>query len=91
MGIALRRRAVASYMRRLQYLQPCQSLSIEDDAWLHVVGLHLCILSYHGQAGSERLFGVLTILTSAGKIISRESWRERQNSNPGLLRDTQAF
>jgi hypothetical protein len=30
-GIALRRRAVASYMRRLQYLKPSQQLSIEID------------------------------------------------------------
>jgi hypothetical protein len=34
-GIALRRRAVASYMRRLQYLQRCQSLSTKNDAEPH--------------------------------------------------------
>ena len=48
MGIALRRRAVASYMRRLQYLRRCQQLSIENDAAPHIVGPPLCILSYHG-------------------------------------------
>jgi hypothetical protein len=31
-GIALRRRAVASYMRRLQYLRRCQRLSMDKDA-----------------------------------------------------------
>ena len=31
MGIALRRRAVASYMRRSQYLRRYQQLSIEKD------------------------------------------------------------
>jgi hypothetical protein len=48
-GIALRRPAVASYMRKLQYLRPCQQLSIENDAAPHVVGPHLRTLSYHGQ------------------------------------------
>ncbi len=52
MGIALRRRAVASYMRRLQYLRRCQQLSIENAAALHIVGPHLRILSYHGPTGS---------------------------------------
>jgi hypothetical protein len=32
-------------MRRSQYLRPCQQLSIENDAALHVVGPHLRILS----------------------------------------------
>jgi hypothetical protein len=36
-GIALRRCAVASYMRRLQYLRRCQRLSIEKDGALHVI------------------------------------------------------
>ena len=41
MGIALRRPAVASYMRRLQYLRRCQKLSIEN-------AVH-CMLFLHGH------------------------------------------
>jgi hypothetical protein len=51
-GIALRRRADAPYMRRLQYLPRYQQLSIENDAPLYVVGPHLRILSYHERCGS---------------------------------------
>jgi len=36
-------------MRSLQYLRPCQQLSIENDAALHVVGPHLRILSFTGN------------------------------------------
>jgi hypothetical protein len=50
-GIALRRRAVASYMRRLQYLRRRLQLSIENAAAQHVVGPHSRIGSYQGLTG----------------------------------------
>jgi hypothetical protein len=39
-GIALRRSAVASYMRRSQYLRRCRQLSIENEAAVHIFGPH---------------------------------------------------
>jgi hypothetical protein len=56
-GIALRRRAVASYMRRLQYLRRCQQLSIENDAALHVVGPHdVQITALQPSVGAPEVF-----------------------------------
>ncbi len=85
MGIALRRRAVASYMRRLQYLRPCQYLSIETTPRYTLLG-HLRILSYHGQTGSQlllpglsrslrRLFaplGILSVIEMFRQLMEEE-------------------
>ena len=48
MGIALRQRADAPYMRRLEYLPPVRSLSIENDATLQVVAprSHIFVVSW---------------------------------------------
>ena len=50
MGIALRRRADAPYMRRWQYLLPCQKLSTKDDT-PHVGQQHLQIFVVSGATG----------------------------------------
>jgi hypothetical protein len=54
-GIALRRFAVASYMRRLQYLRCFQQLSIANDAALDVVEPHLRICRIAGEPETDPL------------------------------------